>query len=104
MPFIIPLLPALSALNDHSWYVEGIFIFLIAMTTITIINGYRLHKSYPTLIYAGLGFSFLITSLFLHVAPWGLIASSVGSVFMLMAQYTNYRLCRVQTCCPNPHS
>ncbi len=103
MPIVIPLLPALSVVGDKHWIIEVIFMILIALTTITIVNGYRLHKAPQSLILAGAGFIFLMASLMLHTFIAEVIASSIGSVFMLSAQYTNYKLCRQQTCCPNPH-
>ena len=104
VPLVIPFLPALSALDSHSWLVEGTFIFLMGCAALTIFNGYRLHKSYPTLIYAGVGLVFLIASLFMHDSfALQLTTSCIGSAFMLIAHYTNYKLCRVQVCCPKPH-
>ena len=104
MPVLIPFIPAVAAYARHNIAVEGAFIAMIALTTITIFNGYRLHKTKRTLAFALAGFVFLVSSLFMETATLQIICSGIGSTFMLFAHYTNYKRCRVEApCCPYDH-
>jgi len=99
MPLLIPFLPALAGYIKHDGTIEGLFIGLIALTTLTIISGYRLHKSSRTLVFASIGFVLLVSSLFVGDNHGALILTSgIGAAFMLAAHYTNYKLCKSQTC------
>lgn len=101
LPLITPFLPLLASHNH--WVVEGVFVLLISLSTLTIYRGFREHEDARALWLGVVAFALLLTSLLLEHHSLQIVLSVSGAALMTTAHYLNFKLCRVTDHCCDQH-